>query len=462
MAVGPGKWSGPQPPPCNGSGLESSSYGVANVLLRASGVCNEIHRYWNDRTGNRLIQLDSTIAGGNYLGAQTLMSYTAKGQLFFAVTPTAQAGTYDYNWHWYDAAGIRLMTHVKTGQQQYLPASAPSLTSGARSYYFYDGTDVALAVVRQGTTWWVRQRYVTGGVDNVLAGRFSLNSSASAQNLALISDRQGTTLAAMRADGTQETSTRYFSTSPFGLQETTSGDAGTSHTETGFTGASTPNPTGGFVYLRNRWYDPQTGRFLTQDPIGLAGGVNLYSYAGSNPVAYTDPFGLCERPKSVKEGQVGICIETFIAGPSRGVPKWSADNRGFSANGGSYKTTDRFTVDLAGGKVTDGLTAIGQTGPFKGIGTLGHSDGEQFSPGVTTIGAIANARTVSPWPPFNINYSLTVDVSRTGSVRVGGTHDGFPSIELWAYRLGQAPERVYGHEEGSVLKLGGCCDKKVP
>jgi hypothetical protein len=44
--------------------------------------------------------------------------------------------------------------------------------------------------------------------------------------------------------------------------------------------------------MRNRWYDPQTGRFLSQDPIGLAGGVNLYAYAGNNPASYSDPFGL--------------------------------------------------------------------------------------------------------------------------------------------------------------------------
>jgi RHS repeat-associated protein len=45
-------------------------------------------------------------------------------------------------------------------------------------------------------------------------------------------------------------------------------------------------------YRRNRWYGPQTGRFLTQDPSGLAGGVNLYAYAGNDPISYTDPFGL--------------------------------------------------------------------------------------------------------------------------------------------------------------------------
>lgn len=45
-------------------------------------------------------------------------------------------------------------------------------------------------------------------------------------------------------------------------------------------------------FYRNRYYDQTTGRFTQEDPIGIAGGVNLYQYAGNNPAVYTDPFGL--------------------------------------------------------------------------------------------------------------------------------------------------------------------------
>ena len=51
----------------------------------------------------------------------------------------------------------------------------------------------------------------------------------------------------------------------------------------GFTGEQV-DPESGFVYLRNRYYDPTTSRFLTPDPLGALGsGVNLYAYAGNNP-----------------------------------------------------------------------------------------------------------------------------------------------------------------------------------
>ena len=47
----------------------------------------------------------------------------------------------------------------------------------------------------------------------------------------------------------------------------------------------------GIYFMRNRYYDAVTGRFLQRDPLGIVDGLNLYSYAGSNPVTMIDPSG---------------------------------------------------------------------------------------------------------------------------------------------------------------------------
>jgi RHS repeat-associated protein len=49
---------------------------------------------------------------------------------------------------------------------------------------------------------------------------------------------------------------------------------------------------GGLFYNYHRYYEPETGRYFTPDPIGLAGGLNLYGYVNNNPVNFIDPEGL--------------------------------------------------------------------------------------------------------------------------------------------------------------------------
>src|SRR2546426_10504894 len=70
--------------------------------------------------------------------------------------------------------------------------------------------------------------------------------------------------------------------------------AGSTRTRYGFTGRER-DPLTGLLHYRARSYDPQLGRFISEDPIGLFGGINPFAYVENNPLFFTDPSGLCPQ-----------------------------------------------------------------------------------------------------------------------------------------------------------------------
>ncbi len=70
-------------------------------------------------------------------------------------------------------------------------------------------------------------------------------------------------------------------------------------------------------YNLNRYYDPQLGRYITSDRIGLAGGMNSYGYALQNPIRYVDPDGRIPIPVFTgAAGAIGAFIGTASTGGS--------------------------------------------------------------------------------------------------------------------------------------------------
>ena len=58
-----------------------------------------------------------------------------------------------------------------------------------------------------------------------------------------------------------------------------------------------------FYYYRSRFYDANTGRFISEDPIGFRGGPNLYAYVRNNPTNWLDPLGLCDQSRPTTSAQ---------------------------------------------------------------------------------------------------------------------------------------------------------------
>ena len=74
------------------------------------------------------------------------------------------------------------------------------------------------------------------------------------------------------------------------------------------------DPETGLIYLRNRYYDPTVGRFISEDP--AKDGMNWYVYCGNNPVNFTDSFGLdSSLDKYISKNYKGMTVALVVGRP---------------------------------------------------------------------------------------------------------------------------------------------------
>ncbi|MBL0869856.1 MAG: RHS repeat-associated core domain-containing protein [Phycisphaerales bacterium] len=111
------------------------------------------------------------------------------------------------------------------------------------------------------------------------------------------------------------------------------------------------------MYLvRNRWYTPREGRWLTPDPIGYAGGRNLYQYCENQPWLYTDPMGLATWFGNVLRG---VGLDSFGDGVDEGwdllTGKAQEEDANWEANmrKAYAKCMEQAKADAASGKICD-------------------------------------------------------------------------------------------------------------
>lgn len=203
------------------------------------------------------------------------------------------------------------------------------------------------------------------GLDEVYARISSAGVSS------YITDSLGSTIGVTNDSGGITTTFAY---DPYGV----STETGSDDTPFQFTGRENDGASN-LSYFRARYYSPQFGRFISEDPIGLAGGINSYTYANGNPISFADPLGLWTV-------QVGISFNGAI-GPVQVSATYgiafdgSGNVAGYAEYGGGAGTG----ADASGGVAVHASNAASiddLNGPFVNVNAGGgwgaHATGDAF------------------------------------------------------------------------------------
>ena len=198
-------------------------------------------------------------------------SHDADGNM---IARTAGGVTTNYSWDSFD----KLTSIEKPGFQQSFRYDSEGIrkSKGSDTRYFSSGATSLVDLLPTNSISYIQGHLILGMLQG---GNYYWYIPDGLGTVRLVMDSSGTTVVSS------------FASDEFGRQTAVTGSP--AHTFTGALGVRNEVVIDSqLLYARQRWYDPSLGRFLSQDPIGFDGGLNVYTYVDNNPINYVDPSGL--------------------------------------------------------------------------------------------------------------------------------------------------------------------------
>jgi RHS repeat-associated protein len=250
------------------AGSETYTYDLAGNRLSRSGtgVPPELSFYTHNRQDSVLHDHSGNVTNYTRNGIAYNLAWNTQGQLLSVATNSILAESYTYG-----PLGRRLSTTDSSGTV----------------YHVYDGDHCAADVSPSGNPLRI---YTWGaGIDNLLA--VTVFSPSSTNTYYAVKDHLGSVHALIDASGTVAASYAYDAWGNV-LSSTINYSLLTVNSLRYLWQGREYSHAAGLYNFRARWYNPEWGRWLSPDPVGLEGGLNLYEFCRNDPVNCVDPYGL--------------------------------------------------------------------------------------------------------------------------------------------------------------------------
>ncbi len=333
--------------------------------------------------------------------------------------------------------------------------------AGVRTYFLYDGVTPIHELDATGAV----KATNTFGANGLTSRRDALGSDTF-----YTFDERGNV--SERTNGTGQVLTRHIADA---YGKTSAYDAG------GTPLAQVPDPYSGFggkhgyytdvetglILCTFRYYDPNTGRWLNQDPIGYDGGINIYSYCGGNPVNFVDPLGLQTavlKQAAEKVVQLALPIDNIVLAEATGSSLVASGTTSLLF-GGSQTTSSAL---LAAGKSSVPVAII-TAGAFAALDLANYITTGKANGPFTKLGEAISGQ-LNLFPPTEAydrlkHYGRTPNTAQKKHAGAGMVFDHDPALVAHYYEgngQGGLPGYMMSDQERKSYGAAIGCGKSAP